>query len=128
MDYNISCAKKMEKPLIRLFEVNGWERESWSFYFDFPFDEKEMVVLQKLADRVGKMEKVQQYYGLSSFEIMFVPKEYDSINWDICRGYMHKNNYIDGVLSIEKVEDLINQTDNYIFEYLYKGGIRSLFE
>ena len=128
MDYNISCAKKMEKPLIRLFEVNGWERESWSFYFDFPFDEKEMVVLQKLADRVSKMEKVQQCNGSSSFEIMFVPKEYDSINWDIRRGYMHKNNYIDGVLSIEKVENLINQTDNYIFEYLYKGGIRSLFD
>lgn len=128
MDFNISCAKKMEKPIMRLFEVNGWEREAWNFYFDFPFDEKQMSVLQKLADRVSKMEKVQQCNGKSYFEIMFVPKEFDSINWGICHGYMNKNNYVEGTLSIDKIEELLGQTDNYIFEYLYKGGVRNLFE
>lgn len=127
MEFNISCAKKMKKPVIRLFEVNGWEREAWNFYFDFPFDENQMVALQKLADRVSKMEKVQQCNGKSYFEIMFVPKEYDSINWGICHGYMNKNNYVDGVLNVEKVEELLGNTDNYIFEYLYKGGIRNIF-
>lgn len=127
MEFNISCAKKMEKPVIRLFEVNGWERESWNFYFDFPFDDNKMSALGKLADRVSKMEKVQQCNGKSYFEIMFVPKEFDSINWGICHGYMNKNNYIEGTLNVEKVEELLGQTDNYIFECLYKGGIQYLF-
>ena len=73
------------KPVIRLFEVNGWERESWNFYFDFPFDDKQLHILQLLADRVSKMEKVQQCNGKSYFEIMFVPKEFDSINWGISK-------------------------------------------
>lgn len=128
MEFNISCAKKMKNPVIRLFEVNGWEREAWNFYFDFPFDEKEMFVLQKLADRVRKMEKVHQCNGDSYFEIMFVPKEHESINWGVYHGYMHKNNYVDGTLNIDKVEELLSNTDNYIFEYLYKGGVRNLFE
>lgn len=128
MSFNISCAKKMKKPVIRLFEVNGWEREAWNFYFDFPFDENQMIVLQKLADRVSKMEKVQQCNGKSYFEIMFVPKEYDSINWNVCHGYMNKNNYVGCAVNIDKVNDLLGQTDNYIFEYLYKGGVRNLFE
>lgn len=128
MDFNISCAKKMIKPVIRLLEVNGWEREAWNFYFDFPFNDNQMSVLQKLADRVNKMEKVQQCNGKSYFEIMFVPKEFESINWGICHGYMNKNNYIEGTLNIDKVEELLGQTDNYIFEYLYKGGTRNLFD
>lgn len=128
MDFNISCAKKMEKPVIRLLEVNGWERESWNFYFDFPFDENQMSVLQKLADRVSKMEKVHQCNGDSYFEIMFVPKEFDSINWGICHGYMNKNNYIEGTLNVDKIEELLRYTDNGIFEFLYKGGIQNLFE
>ena len=127
MEYNISCAKKMQKPVIRLLEVNGWEREAWNFYFDFPFDEKEIETLQKLADRLSKMPKVQQCNGLSSFEVMFVPKEYDSINWGICHGYMPKHNYVEGCVNIEKVEELLSKSDNYIFEYLYKGGICNLF-
>ena len=59
---------------------------------------------------------------------MFVPKEFDSINWGICHGYMNKNNYVAGVLNIDKVKELLGHTDNYIFEYFYKGGIRNLFE
>ena len=128
MDFNISCAKKMINPVIRLLEINGWEREAWNFYFYFPFDENQMSVLQRLADRVSKMEKVQQCNGKSYFEIMFVPKEYDSINWGICHGYMPKHNYVEGSINIEKVEELLSKSDNYIFEYLYKGGVRGLFE
>ena len=86
-----------------------------------------MSILQKFADRISKMKKVHQCNGDSYFEIMFVPKEYDSINWEVCHGYMCKNNYVDGSLNIEKVEELLGQTDNYIFECLYKGGVRTLF-
>lgn len=128
MNFNISCAKKMKRPLIRLFEVNGWERESWNFYFDFPFDENQMNILQRLSNRFNSMEKVHQCNGDSYFELMFVPKEYDSINWDVYHGYMNKNNFVDGILNIEKLEEILTYTDNGIFEFFYKGGIQNLFE
>ena len=127
MEYNIFCAKRMNRPLIRIFEVNGWERESWNFYFDFP-DDTTLELWQSLAKRFKEMPKVNQCNGQTFFELMFVPKEYDSINWECRGGYMAKNNFVEGTLNIEKLKELLTFTDNGLFEYFYKGGVRTLFE
>lgn len=125
MEFNKNCAKKMTRPVIRIREVNGWERESWNFYLDFPSNDL-LKFWTQLANRFDKMPRVKQCNGLSYFEISFVPKEYDSINWGLCRGYMPKNNFIDGILTKDTLMNLIQESDDYLFNTFYKGGIRDI--
>ena len=125
--FNQACAAKMKHPVIKFFEINGWERERWNFYFDFPSDE-EFAVLSKLGKRLAEMPPVNQRIGMTSFEISLVPVEYDSVNWNSNRtSYMRHNNFISGKLNIDKVSETLDFSDNALFEFFYKGGVENLF-
>lgn len=126
-DFNKYCAEKMKRPLAKIVEINGWERESWRFYFDYPNDE-EYEVLERLSERFNKLGKVNQVIGESSLELYFVPEEYDGINFEYRGGYMAKNNFMDGKLDIDKVNEVIGYDNERFFNFFYKGGCRNLFK
>lgn len=126
-DFNKYCAEKMKRPLAKIVEINGWERESWRFYFDYPNDE-EYEVLERLSERFDKLGKVNQVIGESSLELYFVPEEYDGINFEYRGGYMAKNNFMDGKLDIDKVNEVIGYDNERFFNFFYKGGCRNLFK
>ena len=126
-DFNKYCAEKMKRPLAKIVEINGWERESWRFYFDYPNDE-EYEVLERLSERFNKLGKVNQVIGESSLELYFVPEEYDGINFEYRGGYMAKNNFMDGKLDIDKVNEVIEYDNEKFFNFFYKGGCRNLFK
>lgn len=123
-EFNQSCAKKMNRPMLKLNEVNGWEREAWNFYFDYM--DNDLVI--RLSERLNNMPKVDQKIGKSYFTLNLVPIEFDSVNFNgTCHGYMPRNNLVEGTLDFEKLKDVLEYSDDDLFEYLYKGGIRYLF-
>lgn len=123
-EFNQTCAKKMTRPMLKLNEVNGWERESWNFYFDYM--DNDLIV--RLSERLNNMPKVDQKIGKSYFTLNLVPIEFDSVNFNgKCYGYMPKNNLVDGTLNMAKLKEILTFSDNGLFEFLYKGGIRDLF-
>ena len=125
--FNQECAKKMVRPMVKFTEYNGWEREIWNFYFDFPKEES-FSVLSKLKERLASMPEVNQRVGKTHFELKLVPEEYDKVNWDSKRTfYMAHNNLMTGVINIHKAEEIIDFSDDTLFEFCYKGGVRSLF-
>ena len=126
-DFNRCCAEKMKRPVAKIFEVNGWERESWNFYFDYPNSE-DYEVLERLATRLNELGEINQVLGNSHLEVIFVPVEYDSINFEYRGGYMAKNNFMDGRVNIDKVNEIIAFDNNKLFDFLYKGGCRLLFK
>lgn len=126
-DFNKYCAEKMKRPLAKIVEINGWERESWRFYFDYPNDE-EFEVLERLSERFNKLGKVNQVIGDSSLELYLVPEEYDGINFEYRGGYMAKNNFMEGKLNIDKVNEVIEYDNEKFFNFFYKGGCRNLFK
>lgn len=128
IEFNRACAAKMKQPVVKFFEANGWERECWNFYFDFPTD-AEFAALDKLAKRLAEMPPVNQRVGMTSFELKFVPVEYDSVNWGSNRtSYIRYNNFISGKLDIEKVLEVSDFSNDALFEFCYKGGVRDLFK
>lgn len=123
-EFNRNCAKKMTRPMLKLNEVNGWEREAWNFYFDYMDNE----LITQLSERLKAMPKVSQCNGYSFFTLNLVPIEFDTVNFNgVCYGYMPKNNLVEGVLNVEKLKEILGYSDNGLFEFLYKGGIRDLF-
>lgn len=128
IEYNKLCASKMKQPMIRLYEVNGWEKENWFFYFKYP-NNKELKLLELLSERFKKMPKVKQGDGKSWFELKFVPIEYKDVLWESKTiGYMQRNNLIEGKLNTKKLKEILEMTDDEIFEFFYKGGIQNLFK
>lgn len=127
-EFNQACAKKMERPMVKFVEYNGWEREFWNFYFDFPNDE-EFDVLIRLKDRLAAMPEIDQRVGKTHFELKLVPEEYDKINWESKRmHYMPFNNLMTGSIGIDKIEEIINLSEDALFDLFYKGGVRDLFK
>ena len=126
-DFNRCCAEKMKRPVAKIFEVNGWERESWNFYFDYPNPE-DYEVLERLATRLNELGEINQVLGNSHLEVIFVPVEYDSINFEYRGGYMAKNNFMNGRVNIDKVNEIIALDNDKLFDFLYKGGCRLLFK
>ena len=128
IEFNQACAKKMERPMVKFTEYNGWEREVWNFYFDFPNEER-LSVLIKLKERLAAMPEVNQRVGKTRFELKLVPEEYDKVNWDSKRThYMAHNNLMVGDVNVGKIEEIINFSNDALFEFCYKGGVRNLFE
>lgn len=128
IQFNQACAKKMDRPMVKFTEYNGWEREVWNFYFDFP-NEEDFDILSKLKERLAAMPEVDQRVGKTRFELKLVPEEYGSVNWDSKRTfYMAHNNLMIGDINIGKVEEIIDFSDDALFEFCYKGGVRSLFD
>lgn len=126
--FNQACAKKMKRPMAKFTEYNGWEREVWNFYFDFP-SEEHLGVLNKLKERLAAMPEIDQRVGKTRFELKLVPEEYDKVNWDSKRThYMAHNNLMTGSINVGKIEEIINFSDDALFEFCYKGGARFLFE
>lgn len=126
--FNQECAKKMDRPMVKFTEYNGWEREVWNFYFDFP-NEEYLGVLGRLKERLAVMPEVNQRVGTTRFELKLVPEEYDKVNWDSKRThYMAHNNLMIGDINIGKIEEIIDFSDDALFEFCYKGGVRSLFD
>lgn len=127
IQFNQACAKKMDRPMAKFTEYNGWEREVWNFYFDFP-SEEHLGVLNKLKERLSTMPEVDQRVGKTHFELKLVPEEYDKVNWDSKRThYMAHNNLMTGNINVGKIEEMIDFSDDALFEFCYKGGVRSLF-
>lgn len=125
--YNIECAQRMEQPIIRFMEINAYERECWNFYFNFPSD-IEYSLLKKLQKRLLKIEKEKSEYGNSYIELKFIPENYKDINWDSkATSYMRRNNYISGNLNLDLLKELLEYSDKELFAYLYKGGVKQLF-
>ncbi len=128
IEFNQTCATKMNRPVIKFSETNGWEREHWNFYFKFPTNE-EIIVLDKLAKKLAEMPPVNQRVGTTSFQLNFVPVEYNSVNWNSNRtSYMRHNNFIQGKLNIDKVSEVLDFSNNALFEFFYKGGVENLFD
>ena len=126
-EFNKACAKKMERPMVKFTEYNGWEREVWNFYFDFP-NEEDFDVLVKLKERLAAMPAVNQRIGTTHFELKLVPEEYDKVNWDSKRThYMAHNNLMTGRINLAKIEEVISFSNDALFEFCYKGGVRFLF-
>lgn len=124
VEFNKACAKKMTRPMLKLNEVNGWERESWNFYFDYIDNE----LITQLSERLNNMPKVDQKIGKSYFTLNLVPIEFDSVNFNgKCYGYMPKHNLVEGTMNMVKLKEILELDDNGLFEFLYKGGIRDLF-
>ena len=126
-DFNKYCAEKMTRPMAKIFEANGWERESWRFFFEYPNDE-EFEVLQRLGKRFEELGRVNQVLGESFLEVHLVPEEYDSINFEARGSYMPRNNYCGGKLDIEKVNEVIEYDNERFYNFFYKGGCRNLFK
>lgn len=128
-EFNKRCVKKMTRPIIRLWEVNAWERESWGFYFDYP-DGETFELIKQLSERFAKMPKVRQLNGNSYFELSLVPREYNFRDWskESSCGYMPKHNWLNGQPDLVKLKYVLSLSDNGLFEFFYKGGIRTLFE
>ena len=124
IDYAKKCAGKMKRPIMCIYEVNGWERESWGFYFDYPKTDNEIKTLENLSEKFQQIGKVNQVIGDSFFEVLFTPKEYESVNFDCRGGYMPKNNFLDGKLDYKKLDELTCVSDENCFDAFYKGGIR----
>lgn len=129
--FNAACAAKMvaksAKPIAKFIEVNGWERERWNFYFNFP-NAEELELLDRLSKRLFSMPPVNQHIGKTYFELCLVPEEYDSVNWDCNRThYMRYNNFVAGKLNTEKVAEVLTFSDDALFEFFYKGGAQNLF-
>ncbi len=124
IEYAKKCAAKMKRPIMSICEVNGWERESWNFYFDYPQNDMEIKTLENLSKKFQQIGKVNQVIGDSFFEISFTPKEYESVNFNLCRGYMPKNNFLDGRLDYTRLNELTSMSNEGCFDALYKGGIR----
>ena len=97
LDFNVFCAKKMVRPMICFVEINGWERERWNFFFEYPNDE-DLDIWIELKKRINAMPKVNQVLGESYFDIQFVPKEYNTISFNSGGGYFYRNNLIEGKL------------------------------
>ena len=128
IQFNQACAKKMERPMVNFTEYNGWEREVWNFYFDFP-TEADLGVLTRLKERLSAMPEVNQRVGMTRFELKLVPQEYNNINWDSKRThYMVHNNLMTGSINVGKIEEIIDFSNDALFEFCYKGGVRSLFD
>ena len=126
-DFNKYCAEKMTRPMAKIFEANGWERESWRFFFEYPNDE-EFEVLQRLGKRFEELGRVNQVLGESFLEVHLVPEEYESINFEARGSYMPRNNYCGGKLDIEKVNEVIEYDNERFYNFFYKGGCRNLFK
>ena len=126
--FNQVCATKMERPMVKFTEYNGWEREVWNFYFDFPKEEA-LGVLSKLKERLAAMPEVYQCNGKTHFELKLVPEEYNQVNWNSKRtSYMAHNNLMVGDININKITEIIDFSNDVLFEFCYKGGVRSLFK
>lgn len=126
-DFNKYCAEKMNRPVAKIFEACGWERESWRFFFEYPNDE-EFEVLQRLGKRFEELGRVNQVLGESFLEVHLVPEEYDSINFEARGSYMPRNNYCEGKLNIDKVNEVIGYDNEAFYNFFYKGGCRNLFK
>ena len=127
IEFNKACAAKMKRPMVQFTEYNGWEREIWNFDFDFP-SEDDFDALIALKERLAVMPEFNQRVGKTHFELKLVPKEYDSINWNSTRThYMGHNNLMTGVIDVEKIKEIVKFSDDDLFEFCYKGGIRELF-
>ena len=127
IEFSQACAKKMQRPMVKFTEYNGWEREVWNFYFDFP-KEEDIDALIKLKERLSAMPAVNQRVGITHFELKLVPEEYDNVNWDSKRThYMAHNNLMSGNINVGKIKEIIDFSNDALFEFCYKGGVRSLF-
>ena len=85
-------------------------------------------MLERLATRLNELGEINQVLGNSHLEVIFVPVEYDSINFEYRGGYMPKNNFMDGRVNIDKVNEIIALDNDKLFDFLYKGGCRLLFK
>lgn len=125
-DYSKEIAG-MQRPLVRLFEHNGWEGESWNFYCDYPKDAEHIDALNRLKGRLDVMEPIDQKIGKSSYRVLLAPTEFESIRWNGGKcGYMNTYNYIGDTLDIDAINKLVYLSDDGIFEELYKGGYKKL--
>ena len=125
-DYSKEIAS-MQRPLVRLFEHNGWECESWNFYCDYPKDVEHIEALNKLKHRLEVMEPIDQTIGKSSYRVILAPTEFESVRWDSGkRGYMRAFNYIGETLDIDAINRIVTLDDQGVFEELYKGGYKNL--
>ena len=126
-DFNKYCAEKMNRPMAKIFEACGWERESWRFFFDYP-NEEEYEVLERLSNRFSELGRVNQVLGESFLEVHLVPEEYESINFEARGSYMPRNNLCEGKLNIDKVNEVIEYDNERFYNFFYKGGCRNLFK
>ena len=128
VEFNIACAKKMDRPMVTFTEYNGWEREVWNFYFDFPRVE-DLNVLSKFRERLSIMPEIDQRVGKTHYELKLVPVEYTAVNWNSKRtSYMPHNNLMTGNINVDKINEIIDFSNDALFEFCYKGGVRALFD
>ena len=114
--------KEMKHPLVRFREYNGWERESWNFYMDYPTSEEEILALDALNKRFRSMKPVDQKLGMTGFQVILAPTEYENVRWDSkATSYIKANTYLEGKLDTEFVKKMLASDDSYIFDTLYKG-------
>lgn len=121
--------KNMKCPVISFVEHNGWENETWKWWFDVPKDLYHMSKVMKFRERLKKLGIIDQKVGKTFYSIMLGSREYESVNFDseAC-SYMSANTFVNGEIKVDEIDRLIAMNDDDLFDALYKGGVMTIFK
>jgi len=125
-DYSKLIKTKL-RPLAYFAEHNGWEREVWRFYFDYPTDPEDINVLNSLKSRLAAMKPIDQVIGKTTFRVVLDPIEYEEVDFYGSKAsYLRSRSFIGSHLNRDAIMVLISLDDQGIFNALYKGGFCTL--
>lgn len=125
-DYS-KLIKTKSRPLAYFAEHNGWEREVWRFYFDYPTSPEDINILNSLKVRLAAMKPVDQVLGKTAFRVVLDPIEYEEVDFDGSEAsYLRSRSFIGSHLNVDAIMDLISLDDQGVFNSLYKGGFCAL--